>query len=272
VKTPLTISYYAENSVVAYLPSNWRSGISQSEEVQIGPFEKGEQYCIIPSKTYDYMLNHIEFEGVDSFMVSDIYILDKNSDSIVGNELLRIIDILQSLDSYIEDDGLIEGYNKGTGEQRDLLISNNIIGPTDEGFNFFDTGLEKELYLHVEDRGTEESPRYLYWFMEYDRATAGVYRSGYTRPSASLIYIGFSFFDRSINKVIYAKEITNGVVTWVESDGAVAGVLRTGPFSSKPTPSNIYYGFQYFNTDTHKNITYGGNYIWYNPDGTEATE
>ena len=34
---------------------------------------------------------------------------------------------------------------------------------------------------------------------------------------------------------------------------------------------DIYIGFQYFNTDTHKMITWDGN-KWFNPDGTEAKE
>lgn len=42
-----------------------------------------------------------------------------------------------------------------------------------------------------------------------------------------------------------------------------------GPFADKP--SGVEVGFVYFNTDTHKNITYGGSNKWYNSDGTEAS-
>ena len=44
----------------------------------------------------------------------------------------------------------------------------------------------------------------------------------------------------------------------------------SGTFADKP--SDVEIGYTYFNTDTHKNITYGGSSKWYNPDGTEATE
>lgn len=42
----------------------------------------------------------------------------------------------------------------------------------------------------------------------------------------------------------------------------------SGSFNDKPEPKRI--GLQYFNTDTHKTITWDGS-KWLNPDGTEAT-
>lgn len=44
---------------------------------------------------------------------------------------------------------------------------------------------------------------------------------------------------------------------------------KYGAFVDRPS-SNLYKGFQYFNTDTHKMITWDGS-KWWNPDGTEAT-
>lgn len=41
-----------------------------------------------------------------------------------------------------------------------------------------------------------------------------------------------------------------------------------GSYTEKPTNINI--GFNYYNTDTHKTITWDGS-KWWNPDGTEAT-
>lgn len=41
-----------------------------------------------------------------------------------------------------------------------------------------------------------------------------------------------------------------------------------GSYAEKPTNINI--GFNYYNTDTHKTITWDGS-KWWNPDGTEAT-
>ncbi len=78
--------------------------------------------------------------------------------------------------------------------------------------------------------------------------------------------VGYEYFDTSLNKNIYY--IGDG--KWIENDGATAGISRHGPFADKPTNTKIYIGFQYFNTDTHKIITWDGS-KWWNPDGTEAT-
>lgn len=44
-------------------------------------------------------------------------------------------------------------------------------------------------------------------------------RSGTIRPSADLIYVGFQFFDMNLGKPIFAKEINEDVVTWVDALG-----------------------------------------------------
>lgn len=85
-----------------------------------------------------------------------------------------------------------------------------------------------------------------------------------SRPSPLTTEKGFRYFDTTLGKPIY----WNGT-TFIESDGAVAGVLRSGTFANKPATADIYAGFQYHNTDTHKTITWDGT-KWYNPDGTEA--
>ena len=56
--------------------------------------------------------------------------------------------------------------------------------------------------------------------------------------------------------------------SWVNAYGELADIKTSGTFIDKPKPKNI--GFQYFNTDTHKIITWDGS-KWWNPDGTEAT-
>ena len=63
--------------------------------------------------------------------------------------------------------------------------------------------------------------------------------------------IGFEFFDKNLKKPIRAIAIDNntGVVTWVEPDGAVADVKRSGTFAQKPGAADIYVGFRYFCTD-----------------------
>lgn len=56
--------------------------------------------------------------------------------------------------------------------------------------------------------------------------------------------------------------------TYYHADGEIAGIARSGTFSNKPIPTNI--GFQYFNTDTHKTITWDGT-DWLNADGYKSS-
>jgi hypothetical protein len=105
------------------------------------------------------------------------------------------------------------------------------------GFEFYDTTLGK--YIYIEDV-TEDS---ITWSTKR--------RAHYSRliPNQDE---GYEYFDTDLNKFIYAKEFSDeGVVTWVEEDGAKAGVLRSGTFANKPAGADIYVGFKYFCTDKH---------------------
>lgn len=75
--------------------------------------------------------------------------------------------------------------------------------------------------------------------------------------------------------LIGATKVTDAIqgydgVKWIESDGAVAGVSRSGQFENKPIASNIYVGFRYFCTDrqtteggiTGIDIIHKGHNIW----------
>lgn len=86
------------------------------------------------------------------------------------------------------------------------------------------------------------------------------------RPKAWVINKGYKCFDETLNIPIYWDGIQ-----WKEEDTAVAGVRRSGNFSQKPSPNDIYVGFQYFNTDNNKVIVWGGK-KWYYTDGMEAAE
>ncbi len=121
-------------------------------ELNLGAIEKGERFIFIPSKQEEYILQNVTMDGNPSFMISDIYIIDKDIKDIIGNEKLRIIDILNSLDSYIQDDGFLLGYNKGATKDRPTDLMKK-----DEGFEYFDTTLHKPIYwagdLSVGDNG-----------------------------------------------------------------------------------------------------------------------
>ena len=57
-------------------------------------------------------------------------------------------------------------------------------------------------------------------------------------------------------------------------DGERAGILRKGSYANRPLstsaipPTNV--GFQYYNTDTHKYMTWESDDKYYYADGTEA--
>ena len=110
-------------------------------EVNLGYVERGERYVFIPSKYEEYILQNITTIGISSLMISDIYIIDKDSKAIVGNEALRIMDVMSALDAYVQDNGFLLGYNKGTSIDRPTNLSN-----ADEGFEYFDTTLHKPVY------------------------------------------------------------------------------------------------------------------------------
>jgi hypothetical protein len=83
---------------------------------------------------------------------------------------------------------------------------------SDIGYDFFYTPLGKPNYWS----GTK--------WVEADGATADVKRCGTTtnRPNGSDIYEGFIYFDTTLGKPVYAKEIDaeHDTVTWVDATGA----------------------------------------------------
>lgn len=124
-----------------------------SEGVSQGSIEKGERYIFIPYGKGEFILNNFASNGNPSFMISDIYVIDRNIQEInKGNEKLRIIDVLNYLDSYVNEEGLLYGYNKGGTEERPINLTKH-----DEGFEYFDTTLHMPVYwtgdISIGDKG-----------------------------------------------------------------------------------------------------------------------
>lgn len=110
-------------------------------DVSCGEIERGERIIFLPSQQKKYILDNIVTSGNSSFMISDIYIIDKDSKEIRGNEELRVLDVISSLDAVILDEGFLYGYNKGQTKERPTDLTKE-----DEGFEFFDTTLHKPIY------------------------------------------------------------------------------------------------------------------------------
>lgn len=121
-------------------------------EVNCGGIEKGERFVFLPSTQENYILSDITVDGNPSFLITDIYVIDKDSKDIVGNEELRIIDIMNSLDTYPQYEGFLLGYNKGESSDRPIDLTKE-----DEGFEYFDTTLHKPIYwtgdVSIGDKG-----------------------------------------------------------------------------------------------------------------------
>jgi hypothetical protein len=87
-----------------------------------------------------------------------------------------------------------------------------------------------------------------------------------SRPTLTSADEGYVFFDETLDKIIAWKG-----TKWIESDGAKAGVIRSGTWSERPTTDgDIYKGFAYFCTDKQTAegqtdgivIYYKGNGVW----------
>lgn len=116
----------APNVCILYGPSH-----TSGDDI-LSTIERGEFLAKLPSKETEYVLKNMYVPGNTSFLISDIYIIDKPDTEIKGNEYIRIRDIIESLDAYTEEDGLIEGYTKGTTKPTKLTES-------EEGLLFYDT-------------------------------------------------------------------------------------------------------------------------------------
>ena len=57
---------------------------------------------------------------------------------------------------------------------------------------------------------------------------------------------GFSYVDSTLSPATLV--LWNGT-KWIEQDGAIRGVKRSGPFGQKPEGSDVYLGFSYYCTD-----------------------
>lgn len=156
-KYPVTINADMKNKTRSYSQGRSSSleGMSifyAPHEENLGLVERGERLFFLPSVHDDDKMHNIMIFGNESLLISDIYVIDKDSKEITGNEKLRIIDVLNTLDSYMQEDGYLIGYNKGASSERPSDLKRE-----DEGFEYFDTTLHKLVFwtgdISVGDKG-----------------------------------------------------------------------------------------------------------------------
>lgn len=113
-----------------------------------------------------------------------------------------------------------------------------------EGFKYWDTDLNKEIIA------SEINSRDIVYWRESDGAVAGVKRIGTTseRPTgiykpngnpandSSNIYVGFEYYDTTLDTTVVASDISGDTVTWAE---ASQGVTDYNDLTNKPTIPTI---------------------------------
>ena len=100
-------------------------------------------------------------------------------------------------------------------------------------------------------------------------ALGGVYNGNLLRLDFTLneeVYL----FSNYAPKYLLLYYTDKSLITINSRNNIPENYKTSGAFSDKPSGDLIYPGFQYFNTTTHKMITWDGT-KWWNPDGTEAT-
>ena len=88
--------------------------------------------------------------------------------------------------------------------------------------------------------------------------------------SALAIKLGYTSVMPIEISCYYLIEAAKKMGIWIEDDGAIAGVNRSGTFANKPSASDIYIGFRYFCTDKQTTegatdgieIIHKGNNVW----------
>ena len=82
------ISTSLENTSIFYAPG----------EVNLSVVERGERFIFIPCPNEGYTLQNIVINGNSSFLISDIYVIDRDAAQITGNEELRILEAMSRTD------------------------------------------------------------------------------------------------------------------------------------------------------------------------------
>lgn len=100
-------------------------------------------------------------------------------------------------------------------------------------------------------------------------ALGGVYNGNLLRLDYPLNEEAY-LFSNYAPKYLLLYYTDNSLITINSRNNIPENYKTSGTFSKKPSGDLIYPGFQYFNTTTHKMITWDGT-KWWNPDGTEAT-
>ena len=164
-------------------------------------------------------------ESVKSIKVSSNYTDYFSQNTLLKNTLYKIHMTLPStvtsaryfdVSFTTSDDPTDSGYKElKLRARRSTDYHHNIIAPDPEIYPYIKVnatyGYSTNVFVIFDE--------YKNVWIEEDGATAGVARSGDTRPDGSDIYVGFEFFDTTLSKPIYASVISGDTVTWVDATG-----------------------------------------------------
>ena len=218
------------------------------------------------------------------------------------SKTLRIADIVDGAAVWEDLDGFTPALSRGTTTQRPTLNVQN-----DNGFKYYDTEISKELFATKKMVAKDETVATLgksTIYVTNPFLTDGKYVLGITTHGNSYLNIWMSKgnpeesaedlvkivnnqasqatvnvtiedaasypylkIENRDSKTLTIKIIGQEELVWEESDGAGAGVLRSGATADRPASSSIYTGFQYWDTTLGKMIAWNGS-AWVNLDGT----
>lgn len=141
---PFTINADIRGQSMAFSQARWLENTSllyAPGDINLGAIERGERYVFLPSRQDNYEFINFTTIGKNSFLISDIFIINLDSKDIKGEVELRLIDILNGINTSSQEGDLLNGYNKGASYERPTFLTKN-----DAGFEFYDTTLHKQLY------------------------------------------------------------------------------------------------------------------------------
>ena len=228
-----------------------------------------------------------------------IYKKIKYANKSSGYRILYGYDVMKT---WVDEDNFTAAANRGATADRPT----NLIPQVDSGFKFFDTTLNKELTAVAEVEQLNQTVATVSSGTTYvsNPFTDGEYTLSITTHGNSYFNIYMSDSDSAATETVVRNIVYNHttyasvnvtitdaasfpylkmvhsepfsltvkitgkkVLVWREDDGAAAGVLRSGATADRPASTDIYIGFQYFDTTDGKMIVWNGT-AWVNLDGT----
>ena len=224
-------------------------------------------------------------------IASPTYTIDAAVGDRIYNQITQTFNYWDG-ENWVDYDGLIAGKKRrGFTSQRPTLQA------SDFGLEYFDLDLGKDIHAGTKAKLFSKSltykggsgDKYFYalsagsfyakkttnggnisaWLATTDDiGTATLLKLGEFNQSAPLFVDITATTLQTYSYILFKNEYGSGnsfdyyqldMSKWVEEDGAVAGVLRSGATANRPASTDIYVGFEYFDTDLGLKVVWNGS-------------